>query len=76
MTYEALSEKLTEYFFYPALVTRVKNKSKVVEGLQIDCPPILKMGRQQRLEELVGDEFTVKWQGNGEINQHFLIQHK
>ncbi len=76
MTYEDLRLKLNDNHFYPALLTRVKNKSKVVEGLQVDSPPILKDERQKRLEDIVGEDFSVKWQGNGEINQHFLIQKK
>lgn len=74
MTYEELSEKLIANSFYPALVSRLKSKSKVVEGLQVDSPSLLKDERKKKLEEIVGKNFKVSWQGNGESNEHFLIQ--
>jgi hypothetical protein len=71
--YEEILTTLNEKGFYPATRTRVKNKSKIVEGLQIDCPPILKDDREKRLKEVVGEDYSVGWIPN---DNYFLIEKK
>ena len=74
--YDDLITKLNLNHFYPSIETRVKNKSKVVEGLHIDSPSILRNDRQKRLEEICGEEYSVNWMSNGEKDQYFLIKLK
>jgi hypothetical protein len=76
MNYDELAEKLRNNHFYPSIETRVKNKSKTVEGLHVDSPPILRDERKKRLEDIVGEDYSVKWVGDGEKNQYFLIKKK
>lgn len=73
MTYEELRLKMNDNHFYPALITKVKNKSKVTEGLQIDSPPILRDDREKRIKEVVGEDFSVDWIPNG---NYFIIKKK
>lgn len=73
MTYEDLRLKLNDNHFYPALITRVKNKSKAIEGLQIDGPPILADDRGKRIKEIVGEGFSVDWIS---AHKHFIIKKK
>lgn len=74
MEYNEIATKLTAGGFYPALATRVKNKSKIVEGLRIDSPPILKNDRGERIRKIVGQDAVVEWIGNE--NNYFLIKKK
>lgn len=74
--YEEIRSILVNNSFYPALAVRVKNKMKMIEGLQVDSPPVLKDEREKRLKEIVGDDYSVTWMGNGESNNHFLIKKK
>lgn len=74
MNYDDVIKLLNAAHFYPSIEVRVKNKSKVTEGLRVDSPPILKDDREKRLKEIVGDEFTVDWLGND--NNYFLIKKK
>lgn len=74
--YDDLIRKLNDNHFYPAKVMEQKNKSKVEAGLHVDSPPILRDERKKRLEEIVGEDYTVNWVGNGEKNQYFLIKKK
>jgi hypothetical protein len=71
--YEDIAKHLQNNHFYPALRTRVKQKTKIVEGLQVDCPPILKDDREKRLKEVVGDDYSVGWIPN---DNYFLIEKK
>lgn len=74
--YEEIRSVLIQNGFYPALASRVKNKSKIIEGLQIDSPPILRDERGEKIRKIVGEEYVVTWMGNGETNNHFLIKKK
>ena len=71
MNYDELITHLQNNHFYPAKVMRVKNKSKVMEGFQIDSPSLLKDERQKRLEDIVGQDFRVDWMPN---ESHFIIK--
>jgi hypothetical protein len=74
--YEEARLLLVSSGFYPALATRVKNKFKIVEGLRIDSPPILKDDRGDRIRKAVGEGYVVTWMGIGDENNYFLIKKK
>lgn len=74
--YDDLAEKLRNNHFYPSTEVRVKNKSKIVEGLHVDSPPILRDERGAKIREIVGEGYIVTWMGNGESNNYFLIKKK
>lgn len=74
MEYEEIAAKLRTGGFYPALAIRIKNKSKITEGLRIDSPPILKDDRGEKIRKIVGEDGIVTWIGNE--NNYFLIQKK
>lgn len=74
--YEEARALLVNNGFYPALATRVKNKFKIVEGLRIDSPPILKDDRGDKIRKTVGDDYIVTWMGIGDENHYFLIKKK
>jgi hypothetical protein len=75
MNYDELIIHLNNNHFYPAKRMVVKNKSKVLEGLQVDCPPILKDDREKRLKEVIGEDYSVNWIPN-DGNNYFLIKKK
>lgn len=73
MNYDDLISHLNNNHFYPAKIMKVKNKSKVVEGLQVDAPPILKDSRGEKIKEVVGEDYSVDWIPNG---NYFIIKKK
>jgi hypothetical protein len=74
--YEEARLMLVAAGFYPALATRVKNKFKIIEGLRIDSPPILKDDRGEKITKAVGSNYIVTWMGIGDENNYFLIKKK
>ena len=63
-TLEELLVILQANHFYPGTQTELKKKG--IQALYINCPPILKTERTDRVREVVGEGWKLDWVGNGE----------